>query len=94
VRLLVHCGRAYSFTSSHAANHFAIAVFISLTLGLLYSWIKWPLLLWAGSIAYGQVYVGVHYPLDVIVGSLVGIIIGYLVAKLYLSAEKLKIDSL
>ena len=43
VRLLVGCGRAYSFTSSHAANHFAIATFISLTLGLIYRKIRWPL---------------------------------------------------
>lgn len=92
VRLLVHCGRAYSFTSSHAANHFAIATFISLTLGLMYGWIKWPLMLWAGSIAYGQVYVGVHYPLDILVGSLIGILVGFLIAKLYLRADKLKID--
>ena len=91
VRLLVHCGRAYSFTSSHAANHFAIASFISLTLGLLYGWIRWPLLLWAGSISYGQVYVGVHYPLDILVGGLIGILIGFIGAKLYLRAEKISI---
>jgi undecaprenyl-diphosphatase len=91
VRLLVHCGKAYSFTSSHAANHFAIATFISLTLGLIYRKIRWPLYLWAASIAYGQVYVGVHYPLDVLVGSLIGIAVGYLVAKLYLSADKIRL---
>lgn len=91
VRLLVGCGKAYSFTSSHAANHFAIATFISLTLGLIYRKIRWPFYFWAGTIAYAQVYVGVHYPLDVIVGSLIGILIGHLVAKLYLSAEKIRL---
>jgi membrane-associated phospholipid phosphatase len=72
VNLLIHCGGGYSFTSSHAANHFAVAVFLCFTLGRLYRRIRLPLLLWAASIAYGQVYVGVHYPLDVICGALLG----------------------
>ena len=83
VQLLAGCGKGYSFTSSHAANHFAMATFIALTLGLLYPWLRWPFWLWAGSIAFGQVYVGVHYPLDVIVGSLLGVLIGYLFARIY-----------
>ncbi len=83
VHLLVRCGGGYSFTSSHATNHFAIAAFISLTLGLLYPAIKLPFYLWAASIALGQVYVGVHYPLDIFFGAFLGVSIGYLVAKLY-----------
>jgi undecaprenyl-diphosphatase len=44
---------------------------------------KWPsvFFLWAFSIAFAQVYVGVHYPLDVISGGLIGILIGYLCGK-------------
>lgn len=83
VNLLAGCGSGYSFTSSHATNHFAMATFIALTLGVLYPWLRWPFWLWAGSIAFGQVYVGVHYPLDVIAGSLLGALIGYIVAILY-----------
>ncbi len=83
VHLLVSCGSGYSFTSSHATNHFALAAFLSLTLGALYTWLRLPLYLWAGSIAFGQVYVGVHYPLDVIAGALIGFIIGYIIARLY-----------
>lgn len=83
VNLLVGCGKGYSFTSSHAANHFAMATFIALTLGLLFPWLRWPFWLWAGSIAFGQVYVGVHYPLDVLAGSLLGILIGLAVALFY-----------
>ncbi len=86
-RLLVGCGRSYSFTSSHAANHFALATFLALTLGRVYRRIRWPLWLWAASIAYGQVYVGVHYPLDVFFGALVGILIAYIMAKVYLHRE-------
>ncbi|WP_421798959.1 phosphatase PAP2 family protein [Haliscomenobacter sp.] len=84
VQLLVHCGSGYSFTSSHASNHFAVAAFLSLTLGLPYRRIRWPLYLWAASIALGQVYVGVHFPLDIFIGAILGIIIGNIVAKTYL----------
>lgn len=84
VRLLTGCGKAYSFTSSHAANHFAIAAFLSLTLGIALPWLRPVLYLWAGSIAYGQVYVGVHYPADVLAGAILGLIIGNIVAKTYL----------
>lgn len=83
VKLLVHCGGGYSFTSSHATNHFAIGVFLFLTIGRLFRSWRWLLLLWAASIAFGQVYVGVHYPLDVLVGALIGSLIGWLVFLLY-----------
>ncbi len=70
-----------SFTSSHAATHFAMATFFYLTLKTKFD--KWPLVffLWAFSISYAQVYVGVHYPLDVTCGGLFGILIGYLSGK-------------
>ncbi|MEN0005396.1 MAG: phosphatase PAP2 family protein [Bacteroidota bacterium] len=86
VKLLVHCGGGYSFTSSHATNHFAVASFLVFTLGL-FPWRKWRWLLWlwAASIAFGQVYVGVHYPLDILCGGLIGALIGWLMARLYLS---------
>ncbi|MDF1867069.1 MAG: phosphatase PAP2 family protein [Saprospiraceae bacterium] len=84
VNLLVPCGGGYSFTSSHATNHFAIATFLILTLGLIFKWIKLPLLFWAASIAFGQVYVGVHYPLDIFFGAILGMSIGYFVYLLFL----------
>lgn len=83
VHTRVHCGGGYSFTSSHATNHFALAVFIILALGGRYPKLKWPLLLWASSIAFGQVYVGVHFPLDVISGALLGTGIAYIMYWLY-----------
>ena len=76
VHLLVHCGGGYSFPSSHAANHFAMAVMLFFTLGKVLKRTKILLILWAASIAFGQVYVGVHFPLDVLMGSLLGIFIG------------------
>jgi membrane-associated phospholipid phosphatase len=83
VQLLAGCGKGYSFTSSHATNHFAIAIFIALTLGSIFWWAKWPFILWAASIAFGQVYVGVHYPLDVLSGAIIGSFIGWSVATFY-----------
>jgi len=79
----IPCGPGKSFPSSHAVNHFAVAIFL---IGLFRSK-RWhflaPLLLfWAASIAYGQVYVGVHYPSDVLAGALLGTLIGGLMAKL------------
>ncbi|MGK0388599.1 MAG: membrane-associated phospholipid phosphatase [Maribacter sp.] len=83
-RLLIDCGGGYSFTSSHATNHFAIAIFLGLVVLPLFRFSFALFLAWAGSIAYAQVYVGVHYPLDVVTGGLIGAIIGYLIYQLYL----------
>jgi undecaprenyl-diphosphatase len=77
VQLRVPCGSGYSFTSSHAANHFAVALFLIGVFGHLNRWIRPSLLLWAGSIALSQVYVGVHYPGDVLCGGLLGSLIGW-----------------
>jgi membrane-associated phospholipid phosphatase len=75
----VPCGAGYSFTSSHACNHFAVAVFLMGVFGHFGRWVRPILLLWAGLIAFAQVYVGVHYPLDVSIGALIGIGIGWFI---------------
>ena len=92
VDLKVKCGGGYSYTSSHATNHFALAFFLIYTLGVQFRWIKWVLIFWASSIAYGQVYVGVHYPFDVISGATIGGIIGILVATWYRGFRKMKLN--
>jgi membrane-associated phospholipid phosphatase len=70
------CGAGYSFTSSHAANHFAAAVFLSGLFGTLHRRIRPALYAWAASVALAQVYVGVHYPADVIGGAVLGSVLG------------------
>lgn len=83
----VACGSGFSFPSSHASNHFALAVFLSFIFGNRWRWI-WPLsLLWAFSVAFAQVYVGVHFPGDVTAGALLGTLIGYITATLFLTIQ-------
>jgi undecaprenyl-diphosphatase len=84
VRLLVnHCSGGYSFTSSHAANHFGMAVFFYLTLRRVIG--KWALagFPWAFLICYAQVYVGVHYPLDIAGGMIIGICFGLITGVIF-----------
>ena len=81
----VPCGSGYSFPSSHATNHFAIAVFL-----IVVFYDRWkpilPLgLFWAFLISFSQIYVGVHYPIDTIVGAALGICIGLFTSKIYKS---------
>lgn len=87
-RLLVPCGSGYSFTSSHATNHFGIAFFIIFTFGRKRRWVSLAFIIWAAMISYAQVYVGVHYPLDVICGTLLGICMAFLTAELYFFTMK------
>jgi len=81
VRLLVGCGGTFGFTSSHAANHFGVAIFLGLL--LRNRRFVFPVaLLWALLVCYAQVYVGVHYPMDIIGGALLGMAIGGLLVLL------------
>lgn len=81
--LLEHCSGGFSFTSSHATNHFGFAMFVFLTTKQVFGKWRWLLFVWAGTISYGQVYVGVHYPLDILFGALLGSAIGSLTAHYY-----------
>lgn len=75
---LVHvvggCGGQYGFASSHAANSFALVMAFALISGKDTKW-KYFLFLWAILVSYSRIYVGVHYPTDLLTGALVGILI-------------------
>lgn len=83
VILRVRCGSGFSFTSSHATNHFAISVFLIMVFYRRWKHILWLSLVWAAAISFAQVYVGVHYPLDVIGGALLGSLIGLIIGFIY-----------
>lgn len=84
IRMLAdHCGQNGSFTSSHAANHFGMAMFFFLTLHSIMGNYSRLFFVWAALVAYAQVYVGVHFPLDVIGGALLGLFAGWLTAKIF-----------
>jgi len=79
----VRCGGGYSFTSSHATNHFTLAWLLPVLLGFRQRWFKWLCLFWAGLISISQVYVGVHYPIDIFCGALLGSLLGLGVLRIY-----------
>jgi len=81
--LLGRCPTSGSFTSSHASNHFAMAMFIFYTLRKYFGQFGIIFIVWAATIAYAQVYVGVHYPFDVICGAALGIAVGTVTSKVY-----------
>ncbi len=83
LRGLIDCGGLYSMPSNHAANHFALATFWYFSIRAI-NGRKWPWLwLWAALICYAQVYVGKHYPGDVLVGAIVGILTGLGMFRLF-----------
>ena len=70
---VLECGGQYSFASSHAATTFALAASLWLMLGQQHPWTKW-VFLWAAVVSYSRIYVGAHYPLDVLAGTGLGIL--------------------
>ena len=77
------CGGKYGYFSGHASNSFAMATFFVVLFARHLKWLRW-LFLVAALVAYSRIYIGVHYPLDVISGTCFGILGGWLFAKLYL----------
>lgn len=79
-------GGRYGFISSHAANTFALTVFLSLLIRRASLTVM--LILWASINAYSRIYLGVHYPGDILFGTIEGCLVGYLVYLLYKFLKK------
>ncbi len=86
IQHLVHtvnnkCGGKFGFVSSHAANSFALAGYLALV--FRNKWFNMFILIWAALVSYSRIYLGVHYPGDIIGGAVLGMIIAGLVHMLY-----------
>jgi undecaprenyl-diphosphatase len=73
------CGGQFGFVSSHAANSFALAVFSGLLLKSKYRYFLPLMVFWAAVVSYSRIYLGVHYPADVLGGAILGSILGIFV---------------
>lgn len=89
----VRCGK-FGYFSAHAASSAALTVFMGIIFRNTYPKMIFFLIIWALMVAYSRIYVGVHYPLDILTGFIIGGIIGLIFYKLqkffvrkYASAE-------
>jgi undecaprenyl-diphosphatase len=80
-----YTGGSYGFFSGHATNSFAVATFVSLTLGSKNPNILWIAFFYAFIVSYSRIYLGVHYPGDVLTGAFTGALAGFLMYKLFSS---------
>ncbi len=78
------CTGSYSFPSNHAFNNFAAATFYC----RLFPKLKWILFITASLIAISRVYLGLHYPSDILGGALLGIVFGYLFTEIVIRLNK------
>lgn len=80
-----YSGGRYGFVSSHAANTFALATFLSLVIRNRF--MSWTLFIWAAINCYSRIYCGVHFVGDIVCGALIGVIFAAIAYQLYLIAS-------
>ena len=88
-----YTGGSYGFYSAHASNSFAVATFVSLTVQNGRKLLIPVAICFALLVSYSRIYLGVHFPGDVLTGMIAGTLIGFFVHKLFILADK-KVDSL
>jgi undecaprenyl-diphosphatase len=82
-----YCGGKYGFISSHAANVFTLAAFISGIMGSGRTGLSATLFIWAIVVSFSRVYLGVHYPADIIVAAALGMGIGFVFQRIFSSVN-------
>jgi undecaprenyl-diphosphatase len=87
----IYRGGFYGFASSHAANTFGVSTFLWLLLKDKTKWIGLSFL-WAAILTYTRLYLGVHFPGDIIVGAIVGMLCGMATHQLFIYISKKKIE--
>lgn len=82
------CGGRFGFFSAHASNSFALALFFGTLLRPYFRALLGFLVIWAAVVAYSRIYLGVHFPLDILMGALMGSLLGWLFSKLAIFARR------
>ncbi len=85
--LVGKCGGKYGFVSSHAANSFALFFSVYKIFGKNHFW-TYFLFVWAIIVSYSRIYLGVHFPIDVFLGGLIGILVSTLIFEINKSITK------
>ncbi|WNB17481.1 phosphatase PAP2 family protein [Marivirga arenosa] len=80
VHMVKGCGGKFGFASSHASNTIALATFLWLIYRNVYAKM---MIVWAIVVSYSRIYVGVHYPGDIIMGAILGILAAIITYNLY-----------
>ena len=73
---IVKCGGQFGFYSAHASNTFFLASYLSFLLKDKLKWFPYVIFVWAVVVSYSRIYLGVHFPIDILVGAFVGILLG------------------